>query len=241
MLSLDRQENYRHRCAEMHPGWRPASHIYQETVVALLTPAVRVLDLGCGRGGVMERLHPWAGLVVGLDTDLPSLREHRALALTLVAGQAERLPYAAGSFDLVCCSWVLEHLADPVRAFFEAARVLTSGGRFVFLTPNLRHPLLLLNRALRWTGGRFVQRFYGRTEADTFPAFYRANTPARIERAAQAAGLQRVALRFIGDPTYLAFDERIFRLACWLERVTPRRWRVHLVGNYVKKPDEGDA
>jgi hypothetical protein len=31
----------------------------------------------------------------------------------------------------------------------------------------------------------------------------------------------------------MAFDERTFRLACWLERITPRRWRVHLVGDYV--------
>lgn len=233
MLSLDQQEAYRRRYARVRPGWRPGSHVYQDAVAARLTPATRVLDLGCGRGGVMERLHPQAGFIAGLDPDLGSLREHRTSALARSSGLAKALPYADGSFDLVSCSWVLEHLPEPERAFAEVARVLVPGGRFIFLTPNAHHPLLVLNRALGWTRGRLVSQFYDRAEADTFPAFYRANTPAQIERLARAAGLERVALRFIGDPTYLAFNEVLFRLGCYLERVTPRRMRVHLVGEYV--------
>ncbi len=233
MLSLDQQETYRHRYAEMRPGWQPSSHVYQALVAARLTQDTRVLDLGCGRGGVMERLHPQAGFVAGLDPDLRSLREHRAPALARSSGLAKALPYADDVFDLVCCSWVLEHLADPARVFAKVSRVLAPGGRFVFLTPNARHPLLMLNRALSWTRGRLVDRLYGRVEADTFPAFYRANTLAQIERLARAAGLERVSLRFIGDPTYLAFNEVLFRLACLLERVMPHWMRVHLVGEYV--------
>jgi SAM-dependent methyltransferase len=239
VLSLNRQEAYRRRYAGMRPGWRPSSHVYQDAVAARLIPAARVLDLGCGRGGVMERLHPQAGFVAGLDPDLRSLREHRAPALALACGLAEALPYADGSFDLVCCSWVLEHLPDPARTLAEVARVLTLGGRFIFLTPNARHPLLALNRILRWTQGRLVGRFYDRAKADTFPALYRANTPSQIERLAQAAGLEPVSLHFVGDPTYLAFSEPLFRLACLLERVTPRRMQVHLVGEYVAGREAG--
>jgi SAM-dependent methyltransferase len=236
MLSLDRQETYRRRYAEMSPGWQPASHVYQDAVAARLTPTTRVLDLGCGRGGVLERLHPRAGFVAGLDPDLASLREHRARALSLACGLAEALPYADGSFDLACCSWVLEHLPDPARVFAEVARVLANGGHFIFLTPNARHPLLALNHALRPTQGRLVGRFYGRAEADTFPALYRANTPTQIERLARTAGLEQVSLHFVGDPTYLAFSEPLFRLACLLERVTPPALRVHLVGEYAAPP-----
>ena len=116
MLSLDQQEGYRRRYAAMRAGWRPGSHVYQDLVVARLTPGARVLDLGCGRGGVMERLHPRAGFVAGLDADLRSLREHRAAALPLACGLAEGLPYADGVFDLVCCSWVLEHLPEHVKS-----------------------------------------------------------------------------------------------------------------------------
>ncbi len=230
MLSLNQQEAYRRRYAGKRAGWQPASHVYQDLVAARLTPASRVLDLGCGRGGVIERLHPRAGFVAGLDPDPRSLQEHRAPPLALACGLAETLPYADSTFDLVCCSWVLEHLADPAPVFAEVARVLTPGGSFVFLTPNRCHPLVMFNQALRWSQGRLVGRFYDRAEADTFPAFYRANTAAQIEHLARDAGLGQVSLHFIGDPTYLAFNEPLFRLACLLERVTPRRMRVHLVG-----------
>ena len=233
MLSLDRQERFRRRYIEMRRGWLPSSQVYQSLVAGLIQGNGRVLDLGCGRGGVLERLHAHAMHVVGLDPDVPSLCEHRIPGIPLLCGQARSLPFADSSFDLVCCSWVLEHLVGPQRAFCEVARVLRPGGRFAFVTPNARHPLLLLNRALRSTRGRLVDWAYARSDKDTFPAFYGANTFGRIEQLTHAAGLQRISLEFVGDPTYLAFNEPLFRLACLLERVTPRRMRVHLVGHFA--------
>ncbi len=229
MLSLERQEAYRSRYAAANPGWRPASHVYRDLVVAHLTATTRVLDLGCGRGGILEELYQRVGLAVGLDPDLLSLREHRVPLLPRVCGLAGALPYADESFDLICCSWVLEHLADPARALAEVARVLAPGGHLVLLTPNRSHPLLLLNRLLGWTRGRLVGRLYGRAEADTFPAFYRANTPARLRALLGRVGLE-LDLTLVGDPTYLAFGDVFFRLACLLERFIPTALRVHLVG-----------
>ncbi|RMF26417.1 MAG: hypothetical protein D6759_19720, partial [Chloroflexi bacterium] len=91
----------------------------------------------------------------------------------------------------------------------------------------------LLNRLLgrvarlqRW----LVARLYGRVEADTFPVVYRANTPPTLRRLMQRAGLRCETLTFIGDPTYFAFNEPLYRLSCWLEARTPRTMKVHLVG-----------
>jgi SAM-dependent methyltransferase len=233
VLSLDRQEWYRRRYAEMRPGWRPSSQVYQDLVAARMTPDARVLDLGCGRGGIMERLRVRAGFVAGLDPDESSLREHRAPVLSLSCGLAEALPYGDDTFDLICSYWVLEHLAGPQRVFLEVARALKPGGRFIFLTPNVRHPLLVLNRALSWTQGWLVDRIYGRAEQDIFPAFYRANRAMRIERMAHSAGMEQVSLWFVEDPTYLAFSEPLFRMACLLARVVPGGMQVHIVGDYV--------
>ena len=233
MLSLRTQEAYRARYQAVHPGWQPSSAVYQAWVAAHLTPATRMLDLGCGRGGVVERLHGRARLVTGLEPDFRSLREHRTPQLALVAGRGERLPYPDRSFELVCCSWVLEHLPEPERVLAEVARVLTADGRFIFLTPNARHPMLLANRVLSRMRAGWVQRLYGRAEEDTFTALYRANTPTRLDRLATQAGLTRVALRLVGDPSYLAFNEPLFRLSCLLERVTPPSWLIHLVGEYA--------
>ncbi|MCX7854698.1 MAG: methyltransferase domain-containing protein [Anaerolineae bacterium] len=233
-LPLEKQEAYRRRYAGEHPGWQPASHVYRDRVAAHLGPSVRVLDLGCGRGGVVEELSERAGRFVGVDADWLSLAEHRLTALPRAVAQAEALPFPAGSFDLVCCSWVLEHLPDPGRALREVARVLAPGGRFVFLTPNVRHPLLALNRWLRWTRGRAVRWLYGRAEVDTFPALYRANTIPGLTALLRAAGLEPLAVIPISDPTYLAFNEVLYRLSVWAERWVPPSARVHLVGEALK-------
>lgn len=230
MLSLERQERYRQRYAKMRAGWRPATHVYRDLVEASLHAGARALDLGCGRGGVMEQLEARTDFAVGVDPDFRSLRGHRAPQLSLTCGLAEALPYEDCAFDLVCCSWVLEHLRSPVPVVREVARVLRPGGRFVFLTPNIRHPLLRLNRALHWTEGVVVDRVYDRDEADIFPAFYRANSPARIRRLSREAGFEGLSAQCVADPSYLAFNEVLFRLASLLERFTPPSMRVHLVG-----------
>jgi SAM-dependent methyltransferase len=233
MLSLEKQDAYRRRYAQTRPGWSPATQVYEDAISALLRPASRVLDLGCGRGGVMERLHGRAGSVAGVDPDIDSLLLRRLPGGWVTCATGERLPFATAAFDLVSCSWVLEHLCDPGAVFSEVARVLVPGGHFLLLTPNARHPLIWANRLLRWTKGALVGRLYGRREVDTFPARYRANVVRRIDQLADAGGMRRVSVQLIGDPSYLAFGEMLFRLSCLLERLTPASRRVHIVAEYV--------
>ena len=95
-----------------------------------------------------------------------------------------------------------------------------------------------VNRLLGRVGGWqawLVPRLYGRAEADAFPVVYRANTQRRVEQLARAAGLAPFAFYPVGDPTYLAFSEWLYRLAVLAERLTPRWMKVHLVGDLVKK------
>jgi SAM-dependent methyltransferase len=233
MLSLERQEMLRTRYGSLNAGWKPSSQVYEDRVATLISPRTAILDLGCGRGGVVERLHTQARLATGVDPDWTSVREHRACSLPLVLGEGERLPYSGRSADIVCCSWVLEHLPNPAVVFEEVARVLAPGGSLVFVTPNISHPLIAFNRIVTWGGSALVGQLYDRARADTFPAFYRANSPRRIERLATYAGLKVQSIELIGDPTYLAFTELLFRVSCLLERALPRRMRVHLVGECV--------
>jgi ubiquinone/menaquinone biosynthesis C-methylase UbiE len=201
------------------------------------TASSRVLDLGCGRGGVVELLWRDVELAAGLDPDVPSLSEHRALGMPTVRGVGEHIPFAAESFDLVVCVWVLEHLKDPAQALREVRRVLRSGGHFVFVTPNMRNPMMLANRigkALPSLQRRLVPRVYGRVEADTFPVQYRANTVAAIRTLAREAGLGVIDLRVVPDPTYLAVNSFMFRASVMSERVMPKGWGVHLLGDLIK-------
>ena len=237
MLPLDRQNWYRQRRRREQPGWQHSGDAFETLTRERLSPASRVLDLGCGRGGVMELFWRDVRLAVGLDPDLLSLREHRA-GMPLVCGLAEALPFRAGSFNVVIGLWVLEHLADPLAVLREIHRVLAPGGRFIFLTPNALHPLLLANRyawAFPAIQRMLVPRLYGRSETDTFRVRYRANTPARLRALAAETGFGVGSLRTISDPTYLAFNDAFYRLSLLLEQLLPRRAHVHILGDFVRE------
>ena len=89
----------------------------------------RVLDAGCGEGETIERLGPLLPHpVTGVDLNPDSVRfatsrlpEDRFDTADLLA-----LPFDDGSFDLVLCLEVLEHVPDPRPALAELARVSSS-------------------------------------------------------------------------------------------------------------------
>jgi ubiquinone/menaquinone biosynthesis C-methylase UbiE len=105
---------------------------------AALRPMHRVLDLGCGTGGLallIKRLHPDVG-VVGLDPDPPALARarHKAerapVSIELDQGFGDALPYADGSFDRVLSAFVLHHLPPEEKepTLREVRRVLKPAG-----------------------------------------------------------------------------------------------------------------
>ncbi|MFC1960354.1 class I SAM-dependent methyltransferase [Chloroflexota bacterium] len=248
-LTLDRQNAYRARYADLHPGWRPATVVYEALVRAALALDQRptLLDMGCGRGGVLEQLaEPVNELTgvdhwpIGIDPDFDSLREHRLLDLTRAVALADAIPLQAASVDVAISAWVLEHLPDPVRTFREVGRVLRPGGAFVFLAPNKNSPAALVNRVLHPLQDVLVPLLYGRAEADTFPVVYRANTRSQIAGLAEAAGLTLETFHAIDDPTYFAFNEPLFWLSRQVTRLLPASQAVHIVG-VCRKPPQGDS
>jgi SAM-dependent methyltransferase len=234
LLPLDRQNAYRDRYRAMRPGWQTSGEQLEALVRSHLYPQSHLLDLGCGRGGVVELFWREVRLAAGLDPDVPSLAEHRAPGMPVIRGRGENLPFAGASFNLIVCLWVLEHLDQPDVVFQEVRRVLRPGGHFVFLTPNLRNPLLLMNRlakTLPQLQRRIVPRLYGRHEVDTFPVRYRANTEAAIRELAARTGLEVISLKAVADPTYLALNPIMFRASVLTERLLPASRGVHLLGD----------
>jgi SAM-dependent methyltransferase len=108
---------------------------------------LRVLDYGCGHGMAAVVLARRGARVTALDLSHGYLREagRRAeangVAVQRVRADAERLPFAGGSFERVWGNAVLHHL-DLGRAAAELRRVLAPGGVAVFCEPWGENPLL---------------------------------------------------------------------------------------------------
>ena len=100
------------------------------------------LDLSCGEGELISRLHADGATVRGThycENDYIIANKSRLEGLTIDTGVdlTKRLPYEDASFDCVTMSEVLEHLPDHFAIIAEVTRVLKPGGYYVFTTPNI--------------------------------------------------------------------------------------------------------
>lgn len=93
----------------------------------------RVLDVGCGIKPYLPYFEPYAESYVGVDIGNPAAD---------LEGSVEALPVDDGSFDLVLCTQVLEHVAHPGQAVRELYRVTAPGGRVLASTHGVQvyHP-----------------------------------------------------------------------------------------------------
>jgi ubiquinone/menaquinone biosynthesis C-methylase UbiE len=131
-----------------------------------LRPGDEWLDLGSGSGAFLA-LAPGG---TGVDPDPASP------GLPLDDGH---IPLGHGSVDLVWCSEVIEHVADPLALLFEARRVLRPGGRLLLTTP--AHSLA---RRLAITAFRFDAHF------DPLGGHLRFFTRRSLRGALEAAGFE---------------------------------------------------
>jgi demethylmenaquinone methyltransferase/2-methoxy-6-polyprenyl-1,4-benzoquinol methylase len=173
-----------------------------------------VLDVASGTAGVALQLAGRSGgRVVGVDLTLDMLRQGQrnvtdhAMAdrVQLVAGRAEQLPFADGTFDSLTFTYLLRYVEDPQATLVELARVLKPGGSVAsldFLLPESSfwrcwwwlYTRLLLPAGGYLAGGREwfeVGRFLG----PNISAHYRCHPVDEIAEAWRRAGFVEVGLR----------------------------------------------
>jgi SAM-dependent methyltransferase len=120
------------RLAAAYAFDRPPIHGQILRPARLDRQASHALDVGCGAGLSTAALAPLTRRVTGLEPVAAMLAHRRAVAphAGFVIGRAERLPFAAGSFDLVAAAGSLNY-TDLSLALTEIARVLTEDGLFL--------------------------------------------------------------------------------------------------------------
>jgi arabinofuranan 3-O-arabinosyltransferase len=127
------------RQEQSHPE-QFAAALAQDVVAQLsrhrsLTGAL-VLDIGSGPGWYRAVIEQAGARYVGVEPDSDELSEGLAVTGSVVRGDGRRLPLRDGCVDIVVCSNVLEHVADPEQLADELLRVVRPGG-FVHLSYTL--------------------------------------------------------------------------------------------------------
>jgi SAM-dependent methyltransferase len=120
--------------------WRSAKVLaYLEE--AAITEFDRVLDDGCGGGGMCVSFAEEARSVVGIepsdrfrDVGARLAAEKGVTNVTFTYADGTALPFRNGAFDLVLSHSVIEHVANPLEYLREARRVLSPGGVMLLST-----------------------------------------------------------------------------------------------------------
>jgi len=128
-------------------------------------PEDRVLDVGCGTGFATEALLERTEHVHGLDQSAHQLQRAYAKFGTrgpvrFYRGDAERLPFADDSFDVVWSSGSIEYWPNPVDALAELRRVCRPGGQVLVVGPD--YP----DRTVFQKLADAIMLFYDEEEAD---------------------------------------------------------------------------
>jgi SAM-dependent methyltransferase len=101
----------------------------------------RVLDVGCGRGPLLDAFRRRGWQVQGTElTEVSATFARYTLGIPVHVGPVEQWPWPAGHFDAIAMWHVLEHWPDPRVVLRAAQRLLRPGGVLVVSLPNFGSP-----------------------------------------------------------------------------------------------------
>jgi SAM-dependent methyltransferase len=160
----------------------------------------RVLDVGCGGGGMGVSFAEEARSVVGIepadrfkDAGVPFAVEKGVRNISFSRADGTALPFGDRSFDLVLSHSVIEHVADPLTYLKEAFRVLRPGGHMLlqtapYLSPSGAHlPRLKIPVP--------IHLFVGRTAAFALCRWLGKNAPQWLDVPPEGNSFVTIAQR----------------------------------------------
>jgi 2-polyprenyl-3-methyl-5-hydroxy-6-metoxy-1,4-benzoquinol methylase len=150
-------------------------------LLALIGAGKRVLDIGCSSGYLARPLVERGCTVVGIEQDEAAAEAARKVCTEVLTGDVETmvLPFPPGSFDVVLCGDLIEHLSAPGQFLARVRPLLRDDGRLVLTTPNVANWAMRLGLLLgRW---RYTDR--GILDSTHVHLFTRRTLVETLERA----------------------------------------------------------
>jgi 2-polyprenyl-3-methyl-5-hydroxy-6-metoxy-1,4-benzoquinol methylase len=228
----------------LHLAWRADRGLQNETDADFLfqygvASGTRLLDIGCGNGGLLRRMDQRGFQVTGVEPDAAARQVVSQLGLRALPGTAESLPseLANETFAVITIMHVLEHCLDPRRAVLNAAPLLDENGLMVIETPNNScRGLQQLGAAWRWLDVPRHVNFF---------------TPKSLADVCRLAGLEIVDVRYTGYSRQFGREwiadeqtawDRLNRRADATSTLLPRNsnwrsWRL-LLATYFAAPEQ---
>jgi len=151
-------------------------------MLAMVGPGERrVLDVGCSSGYLARPLVERGCTVVGIERDLQAAAAAREVCEDVIVGDVEELelPFERGSFDVVLCGDLVEHLRDPEVFLARVQPLLKRDGRLVLTTPNVANWALRLSLL----GGRWRYKDRGLLDRTHVHFFTRKTLVETLDKA----------------------------------------------------------
>jgi SAM-dependent methyltransferase len=139
---------------DANTAWQPRAHGAQLAASKRIPQGAALLEVGCGdTAGALQLLeHVPQVRYHGVDISIPA---HRERTLRLARATGVKLPFAAGSFDVVISMFTIEHTIFPQRFLDECWRVLRSGGKLHVIAPDFLNNAMASERiGFRYGTGR---------------------------------------------------------------------------------------
>jgi ubiquinone/menaquinone biosynthesis C-methylase UbiE len=227
-------------------NYQERNDLLLDWILETTQPGCSVLDVGANDGTFchgMHRIVQHAGQLVGVDPDKAMLERNQFISERYFS-TLEDADIPEESFDVLYSFFVFEHVADEERFMEAAARVLKSGGQLFFITPNGHHYFSILASFFEQFGIQRRVLGFVRTkeliDSYHYPALYRLNRPADIERIGRKYGFYQFEYRYcerlIELSTYFPGPTKAFP---WLwEKMVEARGKdnllVNLMGRMIK-------
>ncbi|MEK9156962.1 MAG: class I SAM-dependent methyltransferase [Patescibacteria group bacterium] len=234
MISADKLDDF---VRTYDPSFRDVGTVFLNQVEKAITAESVLVDVGCGRTSYGAAVYKKAKKRIGLDVDEYAKENPIMDEVHIMTGEMFPLPDACA--DVVTAQWVVEHVAHPDTFLKEVSRVLRPGGTFIFMTTNIKSPIIRLTSFIPLSVASFIRtRLLNFAHDETFPRIYAMNSSDKLKKLAEAHGFEMTVADHIESFGYFRFSSIILQVYIWwtklLRKVTHNR-EMHIVGVFRKK------